>query len=111
MDANQKAKTIEAATSACALVCGFDAVVSIVRDWNDGAVELYAYMAGVGELSAAVYDELRTPDTEVNGTWAYEVDEACGMWMAEHYRRNKTLPALQACRSKLKRLGRALLAR
>ncbi|KWN83017.1 hypothetical protein [Burkholderia stagnalis] len=111
MDANQNGKTIEAATSACALVCGFDAVVSIVRDWNEGAVELYAYMAGVGELSAEVYDELQTPETEVNGTWAYEVDEACGMWLADYYKRTKTLPALASCRVKLKRLGRALLAR
>ncbi|WP_175771837.1 hypothetical protein [Burkholderia ambifaria] len=111
MDANQQAKIIEAGTSACALVFGFDSSLSIVRDWDDGAVELYAYMAGVGELSVAVYDELRTPDTEVNGTWAYEVDEVCGMWIADHYRRNRKLPDLQACRVKLKRLGRALLTR
>jgi len=100
----------EVAVSAVAIAQGFGEIPDL-DNWSGGMVELYDYFAQVGELSAAVFDELKDPACGVPGVWAYEVDEECGAWMAAHFRQHGAPPPLEDCRAKLVEFARKMIAR
>lgn len=98
----------EIAVSTAALTWGFNSVFPIV-DYDQGVVELYCYLAEVGAESERIFDELYKPDEGVPGVWAYEVDEECGAWIAEHFKDGRELPEPIAYRAKLLELARHML--